>query len=116
MPNPILTDGAALLDITITPGLTFQFTAVYKDKAGAPINITGYTFDGNITDGLGGPVLATFDIAIIDAVNGKFSVSLTDIVTATLTIGNHFYFINLTDLSSTIIWLLKGTAEVRPGQ
>jgi len=72
-------------NLTIIQGDTLVLTVFYKDSAGNPINITGYTAEFQVRDVPGGKALCatvnTTNGIEIDGVNGKVTVTVSSDLT-----------------------------------
>jgi len=68
-------------------GTTFSFESVYKDQAGDPIDVTGYSARLSFKDRVGGTEyfrLTETDGISVGTTNGKFTATLSDARTALL--------------------------------
>lgn len=77
------------MDANIDFGYLLQFTEVLVDDSGRetvnPVDLTGFTFKGSISDELqSGMVLANFDIEIADATKGIVTLFLAKDIVNTL--------------------------------
>ena len=81
---------AAKLNLKIAQGATFLRTLTIQDSSGNPINITGWTFDSEIKDRIGGTLLGTFSFVILDQGTnlGQVTMNLTPAQTKALISGN----------------------------
>ncbi len=71
---------AGKLDIYIEQGSSFNYKLTFKDSLGAPIDLTGQTFAGQIRRGAGDPtIIATFTCGILNQITntGEMTFSLT---------------------------------------
>ena len=78
---------ASTLNITIDHGTNFLGQASVDDGAfptPAPINLSGGSIFGEIRESKYSPVLASFTIDVVDAVNGGFTFSLSPSQTMSL--------------------------------
>jgi hypothetical protein len=116
---------AASLDILVEQGATFSRVLTIKDSSGNPINITGWTFAGEIrATAPSGTILANFAFSIINAALGQVSWTLDATTSAGIAvlpapsyirlISNYTYDINATHLDGTVERLLQGTCQVSP--
>jgi hypothetical protein len=112
MPTPLLSDGSGKLDIEMLRGVTFQKIMTYTNN-GSAINITGYTFEGNVYQNDATTVLATFTITLHDAVNGKFKVYMSPVTTATIPVGSWYYYITTTTPGGDVFLIFKGAVQAR---
>lgn len=77
------------MDANIDFGYLLQFTEVLVDDSGRetvnPVDLTGFTFKGSISDELqSGKILANFDIEIADATKGIVTLFLAKDIVNTL--------------------------------
>lgn len=77
------------MDANIDFGYLLQFTEVLVDDSGRetvnPVDLTGFTFKGSISDELqSGKILANFDIEIADATKGIVTLFLDKDIVNTL--------------------------------
>jgi hypothetical protein len=105
---------AGILNILLEQGATFSRTITVEQTPGVPLNLTGYTFAGqmrrNYTDA---NAAATFAITVTNAALGQASWGLTANQTDALIPQTHRYDIELIQASSgTRTRLLEGEAFV----
>jgi len=114
---------AGLLNLVIEQGVTFGMTITVKDSTGTVINITGYTFRGSIKESAQDTAaVKAFTCTITDAVNGVFTVGLTDTETAALPAtgdtydeySEYVYDIEMEDSGGVVTRLLNGAVSVSP--
>lgn len=82
MPLADLTQPAKL-DLTIVSGDSFSREIILEENDGTPIDLTAYAGYAQIRTRAGGALLADFTV-VIDAPNGKVTISLTTTQTAAL--------------------------------
>jgi hypothetical protein len=108
---------AATHNLTIDQGATWRVNLLYKDSAGSPINLTGYSaqlqlrtsYDAasaslNLTTGSG---------ITITANTGAIAIVATATQTGALVAGDYVYDLEIT-LSGEVTRLIQGRAIVRP--
>lgn len=117
---------AANLDLLVEQGATFTRTLTLKDSAGAPIDITGWTFAGQIRKKYdSSSPLVSFTCAIVGAAtNGQFSITLSHTQTSALPVlpaqdnsrspTLYSYDIECVKSDSTKARLLQGLVKVSP--
>jgi hypothetical protein len=81
MSTPTLAMGGARVDLTFTAGADVDWTAVFVDVLGDPLDITGSSWTAEILDGPGGDLLAA--ITVVENVSA-LEFGLEDTVTASL--------------------------------
>lgn len=86
----ILTNTGAEVDLLLRKGAGFARTIVYKTN-NVVVNITGYTFSAQVRteDGV---LAATFTCQVVNGAQGQFSIALTAVSIASLTIGGQYYW------------------------
>jgi hypothetical protein len=102
----------------IIQGDTLVLTAIYKDTANIPINITGYTAEFQVRDIPGGKIIcATVDTTngiVINGVNGKVTVTVSSDLTKKFTVPKAAYQLQVN--SGTVkTTLATGWFEVSKG-
>lgn len=94
-----------------------DFSKVFKVMNPAtyqPVDITGATFLGGMKHNIESPTLLPFVFEILDAVAGKFKISLTDADTRPLNHLSYMYTVQMT-LGGIDTRPCMGTAFVSPG-
>ena len=104
----------ARYDITIHQGATFQVALQYKDSAGTPVNMSGYTLEAELWNRTGTSKLANFDTPWTAQVSGMFKMRLTSAVTSGITEQGQ-YDLMVTEPSGDKYYLLQGTAYIDLG-
>ena len=88
-----------------------------KDLAGVAVNLTGASITWKLADSLTGTVRATkttaAGIAITDAADGVFEVTVADADTATLS-GSYYHEAEVTDSSGRDSTVVFGNITIRP--
>jgi len=108
-----MADIVGTLNLVIPQGSDFKRELTLK-IAGVAIDITGWSFAAELRAYHGGALLAPFVFTIIDAVNGRVDMTLTDVVTAALDAGLWVWDMERTNTVSEVRRLLEGAAEVTP--
>lgn len=80
-------------------------------SSGAPINLSGYTFDADICYLSGGRV-TSFVPSIVSVVSGIVDLALTPAQTADFTEGSYTYDVNATSINGERYYWLKGAVTV----
>ena len=105
-------------DLTIEQGATFQRTFTWKDAAGTPVNLTGYTATMQVRQShLSAAPLITLTTAAgitLGGAAGTVVARMTDEQTDTLPAGNWRWDLKLTSPAGDDTRLLEGTAKVTP--
>lgn len=101
-------------DITIQQNGDFDQIFQLKASNGVGVNLTGSTVEAEIwTEGKRSK-LANFTVTMVDATIGKFKLSLSDAITATL-IETAYYDIRVTDASGNSYYWVRGRAIIDVG-
>lgn len=107
---------AADYDLLIEQGATFELSIVWKDDAGTPIDITGYsarmqirkTYDDapiiSLTSNVGGGI-------VLGGVSGTIDITIGASVTDDITILRGKYDLEL-ELAGVVTRLIQGTVDI----
>lgn len=101
-------------DITLHQGATFIRDVQYKDSAGVPINMSGYTINAQLWNRTGTAKFANFQTPWIAQASGMFQLQLSSAVTSGLTEQGQ-YDVMVTEPGGNKFYLLQGTAFVDLG-
>ena len=109
-------------DIVIQQNGDFEQIFQFKDSAGDPLNLTGYTVESEIWTENRGVKLYDFTVSIVSAALGKCKLSLTDAQTAALITNpaydprkQIYYDIRLTDSLGQSYYWVRGRAVFQIG-
>ena len=110
---------AATNNFIIDQGANWFVTFVYKDAAGTPINITGYTAALQIRDTYAD---STTDLSLtspsggitITGATGTIAVTATAVQTAAIAAGNYVYDLEITSTGGIVTRLVQGKISVSP--
>ncbi len=103
-----------LHDIVIQQNADWEQIFQIFDGDGDPVDLTGSTVDAEIWTAGKHAKLADFTITMVDIALGKFKLSLTDAITATLPT-NGYYDIRVTDVYGFSNYWVRGQAIVDTG-
>jgi hypothetical protein len=108
---------AAIHDLIIDQGATWKVNLLYKDPAGDPINLTGYTAQLQLRTSYDA-ASASLSLAngtgiTITANTGNIAILATATQTNSLVAGDYVYDLEIT-LSGEVTRLIQGRAIVRP--
>ena len=107
---------AARHDIRIEQGATFLLSIVWRDSAGIPLNLSGYTarMQGRVTVESGSTVfsLTTGGGGVILGAQGQVTVSMDPTATGALAILKGVYDLELEDGAGVVTRLLEGVFRV----
>ena len=105
---------AAYTDLIIDQGADFQTNLDLTADDGSAINITGYTFSGQIRKShYSSNPTANLVISVTNANNGNTLVSLSSAVTANIAAGRYVYDIKMRD-GSISTRVVEGIITVTP--
>ena len=104
----------AKYDITIHQGATFLLEVAYKDGDGVPVNMSGYTVEGQLWNRTGTAKLANFQLDWLVQSSGVFTMGIPASVTSGITEEGAYDFL-ITEPSGNKFYLLEGSAFWNPG-
>lgn len=108
---------AATHDFTIEQGVTLSKSFIWKDSAGVAVNLTGYTARMQIRREVNATTTYlsatnTNGKLVIDAANGKITLSLTDEETSAFTWPTGVYDLEVEASDGTVTRLVQGTITI----
>jgi hypothetical protein len=101
-------------DIIIQQNGDWDITFQLKDTSGVGINLTGSTVEAEIWTEHKQSKLADFGVTYVDRSIGKFKLTLTDTVTATLP-ENGYYDVRVIESGGLAYYWVRGRAVVETG-
>lgn len=105
---------SAKYDLVLYQGATFNRTLEIKDNLSAAVDITNYTFAGQIrTSALSGTVAGTFTITITSAVDGRVTWTMSATDTALLPAQQCVYDLEMTQANGDVVRLLEGYVDIK---
>lgn len=109
---------AQVKDISIDQGATYTLVATWKDSAGSPVDLTGYTARMQMREAHNADSallsLTDGDGITITAAEGKLEISIAAADTAGLPPGRHVYDLEVESAGGEVTRLVEGAAVVRP--
>lgn len=110
---------AVVNNIYIEQGATFQLNLLWKDSAGAPINLTGYTARMQVRHKINDPTallsLTTENSGIaLGGAAGTINIVATAALTTTLTEKSGVYDLELVASNGVVTRLLQGVVTISP--
>jgi hypothetical protein len=108
----LMLSGPMKVDLSIYRGDTGSFRITVTDSVGAPVDMTGATWDGDIRTKVGDPVITNFDIVPVAGDSSSIDVSLTSVKSEMLS-GTCVYDIEMR-LGTVVSTLIQGTITVTP--
>ena len=105
---------SAKYDFTLYQGATFNRTLVIKDTNNDVVNITGYTFAGQVrTSAHSGTVEGTFAVAVANPSAGTVSWEMSATNTQNIPAQQCVYDIEMTQANGDIVRILEGFVDVK---
>lgn len=105
---------SAKYDFTLYQGATFSTTLQIKDANDDAVDITNYTFAGQIrTSHHSGDIQATFDITVANAATGTVSWQLSSTNSALVPAQQCVYDVEMTQSNGDVIRILEGFVDVK---
>lgn len=105
---------SAKYDFDLYQGATFNRTLDIKDADNAAVDITNYTFAGQIrTSAHSGTVAGTFTCTITNASNGRITWEMSATNTALVPAQQCVYDLEMTQANGDIVRLLEGFVDVK---
>ena len=110
---------AAIYNATIDQGATFELEVVYKNDAGVPINLTGYSaalqvrqnyYDDTALVTLTSPSGGI----VITGATGTIDITMSAAQTASLDEGNYVYDLEIYSSGGNVTRLIQGQFTVSP--
>lgn len=104
---------SAKYDFDLYQGATFNRTLEIKDSESVAVDITNYTFAGQIrTSALSGTIQGTFDIQIANASEGRVTWELSSTNSAVVPAQQCVYDLEMTQANGDVVRLLQGFVNV----
>lgn len=94
------------LNVSCDVGATLEIAFSVVDSDGTAVNLSGFLGRGTIRDKVGGTSIASLDVYITDAVNGRGVATLLPATTAAITATRGFFDVEL--------YLSDGSVVYRP--
>lgn len=105
----------AYTDLFVDQGTDFQTNMDLTEDDGTPINVTGYTFQGQIRKSYYSlNPTANIEIAIVNGVSGNVQLSMNSAVTANISPARYVYDVVMTDTANVTIRIIEGIVTVTP--
>lgn len=110
---------AANYNITIEQGATFQFNLIWKDSSGNPIDLTGYTAKMQVRQRYSSEDAALTmsteaGTIVLGGAAGTINITGPAVDTATITIKQGVYDVELTSAGGIVTRLIEGCVAVSP--
>ena len=102
----------ATYDIVVLQNATYRMQITATQSGGTPINLSGYTIDGDIASRVTGSGVASFTPTITNAASGIFQLELAPATTSGIEVGVYDYDVSATEADGDRYYWLKGTCTV----
>ena len=107
---------AVYANISIDQGTTFSSTVTVEGSDGLVFNLTGYTVRGQIRKSYTSTSFTAFTAAVLSAVNGTITVSLSAQQTLALAAGRYRYDVEVVQTSTgNVTRVVEGQVEISAG-
>lgn len=101
------------VDLELYKGDTGKFRVTFKNENGTPINVSTATWDADIrVNAADAATVASFTVTPVGGDTSSIDVSLTNVLSATLPLGNLFYDLQMT-LAGVVTTLIYGAVIVK---
>lgn len=105
---------AAKANIVLDQGTTFNTLLTLTDDAGDPLDLTGYTAEGQVRKWYTSNTAITFTINIPQPTTGIIELSLTSTATANMMYGRYVYDVVTIDGVGNVTRIVEGILTVTP--
>lgn len=112
--RPGQTNTASATNLAIDQGSEFYRTMTLVDTSRTIVDLTNYTIAGQLRKSYTTTESISLNIVIINAVLGKFSMSLSNLITDTLTSPRYVYDVEITSSGMRTYRILEGNIIVSP--
>lgn len=106
---------AVPLNLSIEQGTDFEVTFTVRKKDGTPLNLLSYTAESKLRKHYDSPNFIPFVVTFIDRINGKISISMSNMTTSNLKEGRNVYDVVLTSPNEKKSRFIYGSIIVSPG-
>jgi hypothetical protein len=104
---------AMYTNLTADQGSTFDTTITITDNQGSPIDLTGYTFAGQIRKTYSSSTAISFNFIPL-ALLGDIQLNLTAAQTDSMKAGRYVYDFEITSPENVVTRVLEGQLEITP--
>jgi|TARA_B110000914_G_C15404524_1_gene418856 hypothetical protein len=103
-------------NLTVDQGSTFGAEIDVTDSSGDPLDLNGYTVEGQLRKTYTSTTSTPFTSSVFNASGGVVKIALSATTTNALKAGRYVYDVEITKTStSEITRIIEGQLEVRPG-
>lgn len=105
-----------VFDISVQAGEDYRLQLTLKDGAGAPMNLTGYSFKAQSRQAPAptGALYATYSTIVVSPATGRLDVRLSKTQTASNSGKSGVWDLQQTDSGGLVTYILRGKSVVMP--
>lgn len=105
---------AIYANLTVDQGSSFESTIDITDSENNPVNLTGYTFRGQIRKTYASTTSVSFTITSISPASGIINLVLSATQTSGIKAGRYLYDVEIISSTNTVTRVIEGQIEVTP--
>ena len=105
---------AIYANLTVDQGSSFESTIDITDSENNPVNLTGYTFRGQIRKTYASTTSVSFTITSSTPTGGSIKLVLSAEQTSEIKAGRYLYDVEIISSTNTVTRVIEGQIEVTP--
>jgi hypothetical protein len=105
---------AIYANLTVDQGSSFESTIDITDSENNPVNLTGYTFRGQIRKTYASTTSVSFTITSISPTSGSINLVLSATQTSGIKAGRYLYDVEIISATNIVTRVIEGQIEVTP--
>lgn len=105
---------AIYANLTVDQGSSFESTIDITDTENNPVNLTGYTFIGQIRKTYASTTFVSFTITSVNPTSGSIKLVLSAEQTSEIKAGRYLYDVEIISSTNTVTRVIEGQIEVTP--
>lgn len=105
---------ATVANLFIDQGSDFSAVVSLKNQDGTAINLVGYTVASQFRKSYQSSTAVNFNVTVIDDMNGKIELALSDQATSGIRAGRYLYDVEITSNSGNRKRVLEGIIVLTP--
>jgi hypothetical protein len=105
---------AIYANLTVDQGSSFESTIDITDSENNPVNLTGYTFRGQIRKTYASTTSVSFTITSISPTSGSIKLVLSAEQTSGIKAGRYLYDVEIISSTNIVTRVIEGQIEVTP--
>jgi hypothetical protein len=105
---------AIYANLTVDQGSSFESTIDITDNENNPVNLTGYTFRGQIRKTYTSTTSVSFTITSISPASGSIQLALSAEQTSGIKAGRYLYDVEIISSTNIVTRVIEGQIEVTP--